>query len=323
MTGIPGSGSDSAANSVDVIVVGAGHNGLVAATFLARAGLKVHVVEDKDVIGGATRTEKPFKNAPELGTSTGAYLLGLMPPELIQKLGVDIPVLRRDPHYFLPTTGDRHLLLGSDGAKNRASLESFFSKADADANDAMQEEIGQIRDDIAPTWLEEPLSIEATAEKYVRSTLRSVFVDLCRKPVSHYISRFAFKSDLVRAMYAVTDGFSGLFGSWDTPGTGMNFLVHNMCRLPNAGDTWMIVKGGMGTVSGAFADAAKRAGATFEIGNGVEEILRDGNSASGVRLKNGKEIRAKTIVVNADPFRMQTILGKTNLPAEYNNRLDG
>jgi phytoene dehydrogenase-like protein len=315
--------SSSAADSADVIVVGAGHNGLVAATFLARAGLRVHVVEDKDVIGGATRTEKPFKKAPELGTSTGAYLLGLMPPELIQKLGVDIPVMRRDPHYFLPTIGDRHLLLGSDDAKNRASLESFFSKADADANDAMQEEIGKIRDDIAPTWLEEPLSIEATAEKYVRAELRSVFVDLCRKPVSHYISRFAFKSDLVRAMYAVTDGFSGLFGSWDTPGTGMNFLVHNMCRLPNAGGTWMIVKGGMGTVSGAFTDAARRAGAKIETSSGVEKILRDGNSASGVLLKNGKEIRAKTIVVNADPFRMQTILGKDHLPAEYNNRIDG
>src|SRR5450432_4565477 len=111
-------------NQADVIVVGAGHNGLVAALMLARKKLKVVVVEEKEVVGGAVRTEKPFAKAPGLATSTGAYLLGLMPPELIQKLGVDIPVLRRDPHYFLPTTGDRHLLLGSDSAKNRASLES-------------------------------------------------------------------------------------------------------------------------------------------------------------------------------------------------------
>lgn len=308
----------------DVIVVGAGHNGLVAATFLARAGLKVTVVEDKAVIGGATRTERPFKKAPELGTSTGAYLLGLMPPELIRKLGVDIPVLRRDPHYFIPTTsGDRHLLLGSDATKNRASLESFFSKADADANDAMQKEIGEIRDDVAPTWLEEPLSIEATAEKYVRAEHRKTFVDLCRKPVGHYIDRFGFKSDLVRAMYAVTDGFSGLTGSWDTPGTGMNFLVHNMCRLPNAGGTWMIVKGGMGTVSGAFAAAAQKAGARIETNAGVEAILKNGNVASGVRLKDGREITAKTVVVNADPFRLQSMLGKSELPVEYNHRIDG
>ncbi|HUJ25128.1 MAG TPA: FAD-dependent oxidoreductase, partial [Myxococcales bacterium] len=100
----------------DVVVVGAGHNGLVAALMLARSGLKVTVVEQKDAVGGAVRTERPFKKAPGLATSTGAYLLGLMPPELVQKLGVDIPVMRRDPHYFLPTTGKRYLMFGSDQA---------------------------------------------------------------------------------------------------------------------------------------------------------------------------------------------------------------
>ncbi|MCL2449010.1 MAG: FAD-dependent oxidoreductase, partial [Polyangiaceae bacterium] len=89
----------------DVVVIGAGHNGLVAATFLARAGLSVTVVEEKSTVGGACKTERPFARAPDLPTSTGAYLLGLMPPELMVKLGVDIPLVRRDPHYFLPTTG--------------------------------------------------------------------------------------------------------------------------------------------------------------------------------------------------------------------------
>src|SRR3954465_13176266 len=98
----------------DVVVVGAGHNGLVAPTLLARAGLDVVVVERADVLGGAARTEAPFAKVPGLRQSTGAYLLGLMPPELIALLGIDIPVLRRDPHYFLPTTRDTHLLLGAD-----------------------------------------------------------------------------------------------------------------------------------------------------------------------------------------------------------------
>jgi phytoene dehydrogenase-like protein len=309
--------------NVNAIVVGAGHNGLVAALMLARKGLSVKVLEDKPVIGGACRTERPFKKAPELATSTGAYLLGLMPPELMRILDVDIPVMRRDPHYFLPTTDTRYLLFGSDREAMKQQFIEFFSVEDWRANEAMNDEIGQIRDDVGRTWLEEPLSIEETAAKYVRKPLQQVFIDLCRKPVGHYIDRFAFKSDLVRAMYAVTDGFSGLYGSWDTPGTGMNFLIHNMCRLPGSDGTWMIVKGGMGTVTGRIADAARRAGAVIETGRKVSGLRIDGGRARAVMLESGEELTADVIVCNADPFRMRELIGRDNLPQHYNERIDG
>src|SRR5205809_208974 len=261
--------------AVDVIIAGAGHNGLVSAILLARAGLKVVVLEEKDVVGGAAKTEFPFTKVPKLGTSTGAYLLGVMPPELTKTLGIELPLLRRDPHYFLPTTGKRYLLFGSNANAMREQFLSFFSEQDWRANEALQREISAIRDDVAPTWLEEPLSLEDTASKYVRPALRQIFVDLCRKPVGQYLDRFGFRSDLLKAMYAVTDGFSGLSGDWDTPGTGMNFLVHNMCRLPGSDGTWMIVKGGMGTVTRTFAKAAAEAGARIETGRGVRAIQRD------------------------------------------------
>jgi phytoene dehydrogenase-like protein len=311
------------ARTADVVVVGAGHNGLVAALFLARAGLDVVVVEEKATIGGAAKTEKPFAKAPDLATSTGAYLLGLMPPELIAKMGVDIPLLRRDPHYFLPTTDRRYLLLGSDRAATQRQMLEFFSEADLRANDALTEEIAALRQDVAPTWLSEPLSIEDTAERYVRAPLRATFVDLCRKPIGEYLARFGFKSDLLRAMYAVTDGFSGLFGTWDTPGTGMNFLVHNMCRLPGSDGTFMIVQGGMGTVTQRIGEAATKAGAKIETGRAVERILVDGHTARGVALAGGDEIRANVVVCNADPFRMRGLVGHDALPAAYNTRLDG
>src|SRR6185503_19113955 len=165
---------------VDVCIVGAGHNGLVAATLLARAGLQVLVLEDKPVIGGAVRTERPFARAPGLGASTGAYLLGVMPPELIAKLGIDLPLRRRDPHYFLPTLDRGHVLFGSDAASTEAQFRAFFSEADWHAHVALEDELAQLRADVGPTWLEEPLSIEDTAEKYVRPALRRAFVDLCR-----------------------------------------------------------------------------------------------------------------------------------------------
>ena len=308
---------------VQAVVIGAGHNGLVAAVMLAKRGLTVRVLEDKPVIGGAVRTERPFRKAPGLATSTGAYLLGLMPPEIMAATGVDIPVMRRDPHYFLPTTGRGYLLFGSDQEAMKRQFIDFFSVEDWRANQAMMDELGKLRDDVGRTWMEEPLSIEATAEKYVRKELRQAFVDLCRKPVGEYIDRFAFKSDLVRAMYAVTDGFSGLYGSWDTPGTGMNFLIHNMCRLPGSDGTWMIVKGGMGTVTRMLADKAQSLGATIEVNRAVERLRIDGGRVTGVVLASGEEIAADVVVCNADPFRMRDLVGREQLPAEYNQRIDG
>lgn len=308
--------------AADVVIVGAGHNGLVAALLLARRGLDVLVLEEHHVIGGAARSERPFSRAPNLTTSTGAYLLGLMPPELLQKTGIDLPLKRRDPYYFLPRCDGGYLLFGSDKAATRDQFLKFFSEKDWRANEALEAEIGTIRDDIAPTWLQEPLSIEETAERFVRPALRAIFVDLCRKPIGDYLDRFEFKSDLVKAMYAVTDGFSGLYGSWNTPGTGMNFLVHNMCRLPNSGGTWMIVEGGMGTITRLLGDAARREGARIETGRGVKEILVSRNIAQGVVTSGGETIRAKVVLVNADPFRMRTMVGAGNLPASYNERLD-
>jgi phytoene dehydrogenase-like protein len=309
-------------SSYDVIVVGAGHNGLVAALTAARAGKRVLVVERAAVIGGATRTEHPFVKVPELPQSTGAYLLGLMPPELMQRLDIRIPVLRRDPHYFLPTTGQRYLLFGSDQAELERQFVAFFSRADWQANQRLQAEISALRDDIAPTWFEQPLSIEETAERYVRPALRRAFVDLCRGSVGDYLDRFGFESDLVKAMYAVTDGFSGLYGTYDTPGTGMNFLIHNMCRLPGADGTWMVVQGGMGTVVSVLAEALEKHGGRIVVGNPVQSILVEQGSARGVVLENGTEIRAQAVLVNADPFRMQNLIGRERLPDDYNQRLD-
>lgn len=305
-----------------LLIVGAGHNGLVAAILLARKGFDVTLIEERDQVGGAAKTECPFFKAPNLHHSTGSYLLGLMPPELIQLLGARIELIKRDPHYFLPTLDGRYLLFGSDKAAMKKQFLRFFSEKDWYANEALQKEISQIREDLAPNWLKEPLSLERTAEEYIRPSLRKIFIDLVTQPVEVYLSRFGFQSDLLIAMYAVTDGFSGLTGSFGTPGTGMNFLVHNMCRLPGSDGTFMLVKGGMGAVSKELARLAVEAGAKIRLSSRVEKIVTSNNQVTGVLLENGQELQSSIVLCNADPFRMRDMVGKKLFPQSFNAHLD-
>ncbi|SDT77760.1 phytoene desaturase family protein [Actinoplanes derwentensis] len=303
----------------DVVIIGAGHNALVSAILLARAGLDVVVLEAAGVLGGATRTERPFAKVPGLGQSTGSYLLGLMPPELLRTLDVHIPVLRRDPHYFLPGAGpgSPYLLFGSDADANRAQLD----EQDARADEALAVEIGALRADLAPSWLEEPLGVEEIAERHIRAPLQSTFLDLVRGSVADYLARFGFKSELLTAMYAVTDGLSGLNAGPDDPGTGHNFLVHNMCRLPGSDGTWLIAGGGMGTVSRVFADAARAAGARLFTDARVTSVTVDGGAASGVVLADGRTVSATVVLGGCDPYQLMDLVPDGVLPSALTERM--
>ncbi len=305
---------------VDVAVIGAGHNGLVAALLLARAGRKVAVLERADVVGGAARTERPFARAPRLGASTGAYLLGLMPPELIDLLDITIPTVRRDPHYFLPSLDDGYLLLGADEDDNDRQLRERFSDADVAAHHAMQRELAAMREGLAPAWLADPLSVEDTADRHIPAEHREAFVDLVRGPVGSYLDRFGFTDPLLPVMYAVTDGFSGLHGGWDTPGSGHNFLVHNMGRLPGSDATWMIVRGGMGTVTQELAARCVQAGVRIHRGSPVREVLLDGQRATGVALDDGTHVAAGVVLGATDPWTLRD-LAHGSLGTDLDGRL--
>ena len=136
-----------------------------------------------------------------------------------------------------------------------------------------------------------------------------------------YLARFGFTSELLVAMYVVTDGLSGLTAGPDTPGTGHNFLAHNMCRLPGADGTWMVVEGGMGAVSGAFAEAAAKAGARLCTRAEATVLDVSGGTVTGVVLADGREVAASAVLAACDPWRAARIAG-SNAPAELVSRLD-
>jgi len=329
--------SSSKRSTCDVAVIGGGHNGLVASILLARSGLDVHLYEHKNSVGGACKTEYPFPKAPGLGQSTGAYLLGVMPPELLTKLGISLPLKVRDPHYFLPTTDGRYLLYGSDEQAKRANFFKFFSQQDWYADTALNAELSALRDDLAPAWMAPPLSLEDTAEQYVRPHLQDAFISLCRGSVADYLGKFNFKSDLITAMYTVTDGVSGLTGGFHTPGSGFNFLTHNMCRLPSTGNTWAVVQGGMGTVTSALARAAIDAGVKIHTSQEVKRLIIDDGRVRGCVIAsssscgdgNGgreREVLARRgVMANADPFRLAKLIehseGGVILSTKYRNQL--
>jgi phytoene dehydrogenase-like protein len=304
-------------DDLDVIMVGAGVNGLVCAIVLARAGLRVHVLEDRPAIGGACRTEFPFAAAPRLGASTGTHRLGFVPPDLLRLLGLTLPTRPRHPAAFVPTTTPGAFLLA--GAGHAAFREAAGN--DGAALAAMHTELDEIALDLAPAWLAGALDVEATGDRFVRASRRDAFVALCRGSAGAYVERFGVKSDLVKAAIAA-DALTGTFGTWSTPGTGAALLVHHAARS-SAGGGDAVPVGGIGAVIRVLADAAQMAGATIATGSSATTVIIEGNTAAGVMLADGSALRATTVVSSADPTRLRAMIGDVHLPVEYQRRIDG
>ena len=310
-------------DGLDVIIVGAGANGLVCAIVLARAGLRVHVLEDRPAVGGGCRTEFPFAAAPRLAASTGTHRLGFVPADLVRQLGLELPLRPRDPCTFVPSAKPgEYLLAGPGHAAFREGVARCASTArDVAALTAMHAELDAIVADLRLAWMAGPLDVEATSERFVRAPRRDAFVALCRGSIGAYVDRFGVESDLVRAAIA-GDALASTFGAWSTPGTGAALLVRHAARsLDGGGDA--IPEGGMGAVVRMLAETALAAGATIATGKSATSIVIEGNTAAGVMLADGEILRATTVISSADPARLRAMIGDAHLPPEYQRRVDG
>jgi phytoene dehydrogenase-like protein len=301
---------------VDAIVIGAGHNGLVAAAYLARAGLRTVVLERRDRIGGACVTEELW---PGHRVSRAAYVAGLLRPAVIRELGLEaqgLRLLKRDPSSFTPLADGRGLLLGPDPALCAREIGRFSARDAARYPDyeRLLDRAARAFEPLLDVPPPDPGHLVLRDLRTLGGIARSLFGmrrDLARvaqlllAPARATLEAW-FESEPLRATLA-TDALIGAFAAPSTPGTGYVLFHHVMGETGGARGVWAYVQGGMGSLSDAIAAAARAAGAKIEVDAPVAKIDVHGGRVRGVTLEDGRSFEAPLVASCADPQR--TLLG--------------
>ncbi|HEV8626690.1 MAG TPA: NAD(P)/FAD-dependent oxidoreductase [Acidimicrobiia bacterium] len=300
---------EAAARPWDVVVVGAGHNGLTAAAYLARAGRSVLVLERRGQLGGACTLETPFADE-RFVMSPCAYLVGLLHPLVIEELGLrrrGYGVQPVDPHLWTPFEDGTALVLWDDAAKTAASV-AEVAPGDVDGYLAYEALFGRLRralrgdySEATDTWLG---SSPTRAELEERLGHDPELIEiLFHAPIADVIERHVADERLRTALHG--QGIIGTFAGPRDPGTAAVHAMHSTGTLDGKPGAWGYVGGGMGRVSLALADAATEAGAMILTGAPVAAILPGTVHGDGpaVALEGGEVIRAGAVVSNTDPKR--------------------
>ncbi|AIA02249.1 phytoene desaturase family protein [Streptomyces noursei] len=291
--------------SYDVVIVGGGHNGLVAAAYLARAGRTVLLLERLDHTGGAAVSARAFTGI-DARLSRYSYLVSLLPPKIVRDLGLRFAVRKRTVSSYTPTvragrpTG---LLVGAGADRTRASFGQLTGSAREYA--AWEDFYGTTRrlaERVFPT-LTEPLPTRAALRARVDDD--ATWHALFERPLGETIEA-AFHDDLVRGV-VLTDGLIGTFTTAHDPTLRQNrcFLYHVIGG--GTGD-WDVPLGGMGALTDALADAARRAGAELVTGCPVTALATDGRTAE-VTTEGHGTVAARHVLVNAAPRELARLLG--------------
>jgi phytoene dehydrogenase-like protein len=311
----------------DVIVIGGGHNGLVNAAYLARAGKRVLVLERRHVLGGAAVTEEVF---PGFKFSVCSYVVSLLRPEIIREL--DLPrhgleILPLDGTFTPMPNGD-HLWRVNDHAKTRREI-ARHSKLDAEAYDEYGKAMIDMAHFVKPIMNMTPpdpaslnpkglLDLLTMGRRFQKLSADDKYnqVQLMTMSAVDFLDQW-FETDVLKATMAAS-GIIGTFLGVRSPGTAYVLLHHYMGEIDGAFRSWGLARGGTGSISNAIGDAAREFGAEVRTEAPIAKIILQNGQAKGVVLENGDEIYADVISSSVDPrLTFMKMVGEGHLPADF------
>jgi phytoene dehydrogenase-like protein len=320
------------AATYDAIVVGGGHNGLVAAAYLARSGARTLVLEARHKTGGAATTEAPWPDAPEFSVTRLSYVMSLMPPTIINDLELErhgYKIYPMGPYYQAFPEGGSIKLYADDARRNHDEV-SRWSRRDADAMPRWDAWLAGLAEVLGPLLLTVPPAIGSRRPRDLADTLRLAWrhrgldvrtiADVTRLMTMSIAGLLDdwFESPQVKAALAV----NGVIGTWAgpyAPGTAYVMAHHS---IGDVGDghlgNWGFQEGGMGAVAAAIERAARGHGAEIRTGARVARVTVSGDRAAGVVLDTGEEIRARAVVSTLHPrTAFLDHVGENNLPPDF------
>src|ERR1700742_1194630 len=318
----------------DVLIIGAGHNGLTCAAYLAMAGLRVTVLDRRKVAGGAAVTEEFH---PGFRNSVAAYTVSLLNPKIIADLRLaehGLKIVERRAQNFLPAPDGSFLLTGE--GRTRASV-ARLSAHDAEAIEGFSRKLEAIADVLrqfvlrAPPNLVEGFGAGAIKESFnalgTANILRTLTMEQ-RRDLLDLFTRSAgemlderFEHDLVKSLY----GFDAIVGNYASPyaaGSAYVMLHHAFGEVNGKKGVWGHTIGGMGAITSAMASAARGHGAEIDPEASVREVIVDRARAVGIVLDNGETVRARYVASSVNPKLLYTRLVPADaLPAAFLNRI--
>jgi len=316
----------------DAIIIGAGHNGLVTAAYLSKAGRRVLVLERRETLGGAAATEEIF---PGFKFNTGAHDAGLFRQKIIDELDLKkhgLAFIESPVAVFAPQPDGASLTLWRDQQKNLTEI-AKFSQADAEKFPAFMRLVSKLTEvlnsimlltppSVTQNSFEELLAWAGAGLKLKRSGKREMmeFLRILPMTVTEFLNEW-FESEALKAVL----GAAGVTGSMQGPqasGTAFVMLYHHLGAANGGFKSSRFVKGGIGQLSAALASAARKFGAEIRVGAEVAQIKLNDDRAAGVILKNGEEISARVVISNADPRRtFFNLIGAPNLGPTFVRRV--